>query len=160
MRLLQLSSQDNLALASALLCDLSVTVIEILCLKGKSYWALYALCRCLAKKKPVMWYSESRLYLFVEEGVYESPERALHTVFKTLVWTLIDSDQAKEGVPPAFAEHGTAHFNIYTTSLDMSRWYRLHKTTQSAVCVMNPWSKTEILKAFVHLFPFSMFNLS
>ena len=160
MRLLQLSSQDNLALASALLCDLSVTVIEILCLKGKSYWALYALCRCLAKKKPVMWYSESRLYLFVEEGVYESPERALHTVFKTLVWTFVDTDQAKEGVPPHLAEHRTKHFIIYTTSPTLSRWSRLAKTTQCAVCVMNPWNKTEISKAFVHLLPFSMFNLS
>jgi hypothetical protein len=145
---------------SALLCDLSVTVIEIHCLKGKSYWALYALRRCLAEKKPVMWYSDARLFLFVKEGVYESPERPRHSIFKTLVWTLIDTDQAKEGVPPHLSEHDTAHFIIYTTSPDWKRWGRLRKTTQSAVCVMNPWKKTEILKALAHLFPFSMFNLS
>ena len=147
-------------MASALLCDLSVTVIEILCLKGKSYWALYALRRRLAEKKPVMWYSESKLLLFVEEGVYESPERPRLDVFKTLVWTLVDSDQAKERVPPHLAEHDTPHFIIYTTSPDQSRWDRLHKTTQRAMCVMNPWNKTEILKALAYLFPFSMFNLS
>jgi hypothetical protein len=54
-----------------------------------------------------MWYSRSRLFLFVKEGVYESPERSHHTEFKTLVWTLVDADEAKEGVPSHLAEHGT-----------------------------------------------------
>ena len=155
-----MSSQDNLASVSALLCDFSVTVIEILCLKGKSYWAFYALRRRLAEKKPVMWYYASRLFLFVEEGVYESPERPRLDVFKTLVWTLVDTDEAKEGVPPHLAVHDTPHFIIYTTSPDQSRWGRLAKTTQCAACVMNPWNKTEISKAFIHLFPFSTFNSS
>jgi hypothetical protein len=145
---------------SALLCNLSVTVIEIHYLKGKSYWAFYALRRCLAEKKPVMYYFDSRLFLFVKERVYESPERARHTIFKTLVWTLVDTDPAKSGVPPHFAVHGTKHFIIYTTSLEKPRWDRLKKTTQCAVYVMNPWNKTEISKALAHLLPFSMFNLS
>ena len=147
-------------MASALLCDLFVTVIEIHCLKGKSYWALYALRRRLAEKKPVMWYSGSRLFLFVEEGVYESPERPRLDLFRTLVWTLVDSDQAKEGVPPHLAELRTKHFIIYTTSPTLDRWGRLAKTTQCAACVMNPWNKTEISKALVYLLPFSMFSLS
>lgn len=56
---------------SALLRYLTVT--EICCLKGKSYWNYYAMRRCLAEKKPVMWYRASVLFLFVEEGVYQSP---------------------------------------------------------------------------------------
>ena len=41
--------------------------------KGKSVWVYYALRRCLAESKPVIWYYCGACYLFVEEGVYRCP---------------------------------------------------------------------------------------
>src|SRR6266571_5811755 len=87
----QWSSQDNPALVSASFRDL--TAIEIYWLKGKSYWVLYALRRRLAEGKPVIWYRASTRFLFVNEGVYETPKDFLSTDLNTRVWTLVDSDE-------------------------------------------------------------------
>lgn len=103
----QLSSQDNPALVSALLRNL--TVIELYRSKGKSYWVRYALRRCLAEKKPIIWYCDSMLYLFVEEGVYLAPGKSISTELKTLVWTLVDRDESPTGVPSHLAVDDTKH---------------------------------------------------
>ncbi|KAH8994357.1 hypothetical protein EDB86DRAFT_2926188 [Lactarius hatsudake] len=116
---------------------------------GKSYWVQYALRRRLAEGKPVMWYRDSRQYLFVEEGVYEVPQYCPSTDFKTLVWTLVDADECPNGIPSYLAVHDTKHFNVFVSYPQSSRWEPLEKTTQCAVIVMNPWTKTEISQAAV-----------
>ncbi|KAH9080202.1 hypothetical protein EDB83DRAFT_2513110 [Lactarius deliciosus] len=116
---------------------------------GKSYWVQYALRRRLAEGKPVMWYRDSRQYLFVEEGVFVVPQYYASTDFKTLVWTLVDADECPSGIPSYLAVHDTKHFNIFVSYPQSSRWESLEKTTQCAVIVMNPWTRTEISQAAV-----------
>jgi hypothetical protein len=112
--------------------------------KGKSVWIYYALRRCLAEKKPIIWYREQACYLFVEEGVYEVPAGFKPSYFKTFVWTLVDSDSSKEGPPPLLIDHGTHLYVIYVTSPDKQRWSRMEKTMSRVVVVMDPWTKEEI----------------
>ena len=61
------------------LFDLTVS-IETNSLLGKSCWVIYALHRHLTEGKPVIWYHDSRWFLFVKEGVYELPVMATTTV--------------------------------------------------------------------------------
>lgn len=84
--------------------------------QGKSIWIYYALRRRLAEKKPVIWYRDHSCFLFVEEGVYEVPSGFKSSSFRVFVWTLVDSDEAAEGVPPRLITHGTRLFAIYSTS--------------------------------------------
>jgi len=114
--------------------------------KGKSVWIHYALRRRLAESKPVIWYREQTCYLFTQEGVYEAPPGHKPSFFKTFVWTLVDSDESKDGVPPQLVPHGTRHFVIYTTSPHKDRWLRLRKTVRSTLVTMNPWTRAEILQ--------------
>jgi hypothetical protein len=83
----------------------------------------------------------------VDEGVYKLPEGPLENRFKTIVWTFVDSDESKEGIPPSLVHHGTSLFVIYITSPAKERWSRLHKTVYDTIVVMNPWSKAEIFRA-------------
>ena len=111
---------------------------------GKSVWIFYALRRRLAEKKPVIWYYHKTRYLFVEEGVYEVPEK--FQAFEFFVWTLVDSDYAKGGVPEDLVMQGTRHFLIYSTSPSRDRWSHLHKTVRNVIVIMNPWKRKEILR--------------
>ncbi|KAH9172123.1 hypothetical protein EDB89DRAFT_1851565 [Lactarius sanguifluus] len=114
---------------------------------GKSYWILYALHRCLCEGKPVIWYYDSRRYLFVAEGVYELFRDFPSVDFETRVWTLVDTDEDKSGIPPYLAVQLTKHFIIYTTSPQSSRWDGLDKTTLLKVIIMNPWTRAELSQA-------------
>ncbi|KAF8630308.1 hypothetical protein AX15_003001 [Amanita polypyramis BW_CC] len=78
-------------------------------------------------RKPAIWYYRKTRYLFVEEGVYEVPDK--FNDFEVFVWTLVDSDDAKDGVPENLVMRHTCHFVIYCTSPSRDRWSRLHKTT-------------------------------
>ena len=51
----------------------------------------------------------------MEEGVYEVPDK-FHD-FEVFVWTLVDSDDAKDGVPENLVMHDTCHFVIYFSKL-------------------------------------------
>ncbi|KAH9180784.1 hypothetical protein EDB89DRAFT_1921070, partial [Lactarius sanguifluus] len=113
---------------------------------GKSYWISYALHRHLCEGKPVIWYHDSRRYLFVAEGVYDLKDTP-STRFKTRVWTLIDADEDGNGIPPHLAVRLTKHFLIFTTSPQRHRWNRLGKTKQRTVVIMNPWTRAELSKA-------------
>jgi hypothetical protein len=128
-------------------------VIEIYGLQGKSYWVFYALRRRLAEGKPVIWYRNSRRFLFVKDGVYEAPKGFQSTDLKTRVWTLVDSDEL-EGIPPELAVQQTQHLIIFTTSLEPQRWKPLEGTTVFGVFIMNPWTRKELIQAFVPLVPF------
>ncbi|KAH9065068.1 hypothetical protein EDB83DRAFT_2519688 [Lactarius deliciosus] len=114
---------------------------------GKSYWIFYALHRCLCEGKPVIWYYDSRRYLFVAEGVYELFRDFPSVGFEARVWTLVDNDEDKSGILPYIAVQFTKHFIIYTTSPQRSRWDRLDKTTLLKVIIMNPWTRAELSKA-------------
>ncbi|KAF8467514.1 hypothetical protein DFH94DRAFT_638974 [Russula ochroleuca] len=116
---------------------------------GKSVWIYYALCRCLTEKRPVVWrYRESHgdsHYMFVEEGVYDMGTQFLRDMYcENVVWTLVDADEYRDGVPPELVTHGTPFFVIYTTSPVRERWKRLHKSVFDTVVVMNPWTRSEI----------------
>ena len=112
--------------------------------KGKSVWVYYVLRRRLAERKTVIWYREGSCLLFVEEGVYRSPHNFSPSSFHKFVWTVVDSDEAKEGIPPHLVPHGTRLFMIYSTSPSKKRWKRLHKTASTIKIIMNPWTRTEI----------------
>src|SRR5258708_37156680 len=115
--------------------------------KGKSVWIYYALRRRLSEGKPVIWYRNQRRYLFVDAGVFVVPDNFPSSEFNSFIWTLVNSDAARDGVPEFLVEGGTMHFVIFTTFPRRQRWSRMHKTTSSARVIMNPWTISEILQA-------------
>ena len=127
-------------------------------LKEKSHWIHYVLCRRLAEKKPVLWYRDSRLYLFVSDGVYESPTNLSSALFRTRVWTLVDTDN-ETSFPPVLSQPGTNNLIIFATPPKKERWASLEKTTTWDVAIMNPWTRREISEALAHSLLFSMFKL-
>ena len=82
----------------------------------------------------------------MNEGVYQVPEGFGASRFRPFVWTLVDSDEAKEGVPDNLVSRGTRHFVIYCTPPRKERWSRLHNTVRVLVVIMNPWKCKEILR--------------
>jgi hypothetical protein len=83
---------------------------------------MYALCRCLAEKRPVIWKYKKELFLFVEEGTFLVPRGdVLRCAFNTVVWTLVDSEM--EGVPLAqlMYSDGMSLFIIYAAFRVMSK---------------------------------------
>jgi hypothetical protein len=83
----------------------------------------------------------------VDEGVYKLPTDWHHDDFRCIIWTLVDSDENNEGVPPRLIPHGTLLFVIYVTSPAKERWSRMNKTTRRVVVIMNPWGREEIKRA-------------
>lgn len=121
------------------------------CTIGKSVWIYYALLRRISERKAVIWLYNEVFYLFVEDGIYEMPPKFQTFNFLSIVWTLVDSDQNKDGVPPALVAHGTSLFVIYSTSPAKERWSRLDKTTHTTRLIMNPWTRKEILRVRVYI---------
>jgi hypothetical protein len=93
-RLQVLYSRDNQALVSFWQFYLPNAKFLLL-RKGKSFWIYYALRRRIAERKPVIWYHEKTCFLFVNEGVYHMPKDFLPGYFKSVIWTLVDSDGAR-----------------------------------------------------------------
>ncbi|KAH8976722.1 hypothetical protein EDB86DRAFT_3057817 [Lactarius hatsudake] len=116
---------------------------------GKSCWLTYALCQRLVEGKPVIWFSDTSRYLFVNEGVFEIPPDYNSTNFKTRIWTLIDADNCKDGIPDYLGPHRTKHLIILSSSPKSSRWQLLTKTTECSIAIMNPWTREEISQAAV-----------
>ena len=117
--------------------------------QGKSVFLLYMLRRRCAEKKPVIWYDGRDGYIFVDDGVYKMAPDFQINEFKIFVWTLVDSDQAPDGVPPDLVRNRTPLFVIYASSPNVARWKRLHKTVHSITVIMNPWTWREMLRACV-----------
>jgi len=82
----------------------------------KSVWVSYAICRCLVDRKVTIWYCDHTCYLFVREGVFEAPPNFPSSYFRTFIWTLVDSDESKEGVPSQLMTPGTRLYVTYVTS--------------------------------------------
>ena len=82
----------------------------------------------------------------MQEGVYGLPTDWEHADFRYIVWTLVDSDQSTAGVPEDLVPQGTRLFVIYVTSLAAERWSRLEKTTRPITIIMDPWSRSEIVR--------------
>ena len=140
----QLSSLPaNQELVKSFIASQTILLAQYYLHKGKSVWVYYALRRCLAESKPVIWYYCGACYLFVE-GVYRMPT---YFEIQGFVWTLVDSDSSSEGALPHLADHGTRHFIIYSTAPRRERWSRLHKTMRVTVVIMNPWTRAEIVRA-------------
>ena len=116
------------------------------------------LCRCLAEKKPVLWFRDPVLYLFVSNGVYESTNLSSRS-FRTRVWTLVDVDNNKL-FPPVLSQQGTNNLIIFATSPKKERWFSLEENTTWDVAIMNPWTRREISEALVHSCLSSMFKLT
>jgi len=112
---------------------------------GKSFWIYYALRRCLAERKPVIWYYQGVCQLFTDQGVYRVPATFPPGSFKSVVWTLVDSDESRDGIPQQLIPRSTRLFVIYVTSPAKERWSRLDKTVPyDTVIIMNPWTRKEI----------------
>jgi len=107
---------------------------------GKTVWVYYALCRCLAEKRPVIW----------RHDFWEAS-------YKTIIWTLIDSDQSSQnGFPTEFSYQDMPFYIIYCTSSASEHWSRLEKAYRLMYVVMNPWTRGEInqvKKVFGDLLP-------
>ena len=139
--------------------------LRFLCLQlntahqGKSFWIYYAARRLLAEKRTFIWFYKARYYLFVQEGVYKLPSDWEHDDFRYIMWTLVDSDQSKAGVPEVLVPQGTRLFAIYVSSPAADRWSRLHKTTRPIRIIMNPWSRRSIIRVWVYFStsPYSFF---
>jgi hypothetical protein len=104
--------------------------------------------RC-AEKKPVIWYDGKQSFIFVDDGVYKMTSDFDLNEFKIFVWTLVDSDKAKDGVPSDLVRRRTPLFVIYASSPNVHRWKRLHKTVDITTVIMNPWTWREMLRACV-----------
>ncbi len=117
--------------------------------EGKSVWVYYALCRRLVERKAVIWYRDQTHYLFLKEGVFQAPAGFPSSHFLNFIWTLVDSDESKDGVPPRLLTPGTRLYVIYVTSPRKERWSRMGKTARDVTIIMNPWGRKEINIAWV-----------
>jgi len=99
-------------------------------LKGKSFWVFYVICRRLVDRKATIWYRDHNCHLFVRESVFKAPPDFPSSYFRTFVWTLVDTDEAKEGFPSHLMTPGTRLYVTYITSPRSSRWSRMSKTTR------------------------------
>jgi len=70
----------------------------------------------LVDRKVTIWYRDHTCYLSVREGVFEAPPNFPSSYFRTFVWTLVDSDESKEGVPSQLMTPGTRLYVTYVTS--------------------------------------------
>jgi hypothetical protein len=73
-------------------------------------------------------------------------EEFLKSEYKSVIWTLIDSDQSR-GIPEDLVDHNMPFFVIFATYPAKERWSRLHKSYNEKIIVMNPWTRSEIHKA-------------
>jgi hypothetical protein len=74
----------------------------------------------------------------------------LEATYHFFVWTFIDSEKSHTSIPEAFIQDGSPFFVIYTSSPNEERWAHVHKTVSyPMVVVMNPWSRSEIHRAYV-----------
>jgi hypothetical protein len=142
----QLCSPDNRASVSPYVKVIYYSLPFIFYI-GKTVWLYYALRRCLAEKRPVIWCYRQKPYMFVEEGVYEMGKHFQEATYKIDVWTLVDSGQSPSGVPIDFVQHNMFFFVIYATPPVKERWSHLHRTVSETVVVMNPWTRGEIHRA-------------
>ncbi|KAI9442568.1 hypothetical protein H4582DRAFT_1295642 [Lactarius indigo] len=124
------------------------------------YWIAYALCRRLTEGKPVIWFRSVHRYLFVKEGVFEISEDYPAADFKTRIWTFVDADDCKKGIPEYLSPQMTKHVLILSSSPSKARWELLGKTTLCSVAIMNPWTREEISQALPRPLPPSMFGLT
>ena len=83
-------------------------------------------------------------YIFVEDGVYEMGQHFTAANYKSLVWTLVDSDESPSGVPEVLVTQNTPFFVIYASSPASEQWSRLDKTCHHMVIIMNPWTRNGI----------------
>ncbi|KAH9971185.1 hypothetical protein BGW80DRAFT_1322517 [Lactifluus volemus] len=114
---------------------------------GKSIWRYYALYRCLAAKRPVLWHYNHKCYLFAESGVFIAPEDFQLCSYRGIIWTLVDADQACQGDLPSLVCNGTRLFVIYTTSPARRHLSYWDKTVDVVHIIMDPWTREEIHKA-------------
>ena len=116
-----------------------------LCTKERAYGYIMRYVDALLKRnRSLLW--NKKYYLFVAEGVYRAPPEFGKTSFYTILWTLVDSDESKEGFPDDLIVHGTRLFVIYATSPCKKRWERMTKTVMKITLIMNPWTRKEILR--------------
>ena len=95
----------------------------------------------------MIWYRDKRCHLFVDTGVFVVPKNVDISYFKPYIWTLVDWDESRKGVPGRLVSHGTMLFVIYTTPPNLERWHRLHSTTNLTTAIMDPWTGKEMLEA-------------
>ena len=86
---------------------------------GKSKFLEYVKWRCCAEKRPFVWYDEGYRYLVAEEGVFRAPSEFLSRQFQGFVWTLVDADQDKGGVPESLVTRHTGHFILVSGPITM-----------------------------------------
>ncbi|KAN0126959.1 hypothetical protein V8E52_000599 [Russula decolorans] len=102
----------------------------------------------LDEKRPVIWAYHKIAHISVEEGVYRLGADFAEAKYKSVVWTLVDSDN---GFINDFTQHNILFFVIYATSPAAERWKHLTKTVSETVSVQfvvtNPWAQSEIHQA-------------
>lgn len=94
---------------------------------------------------PVIWRYRQGLYIFVNEGVYRLGTQYREAQYKTLIWTLLDSDRTQGDITALIDD--MPFFVIYATSPAKQCWSHLHKSFSVSVVVMNPWTRSEIHQA-------------
>ena len=141
---LVITGQPGIGELFLMLLTLCITDISDTAVSRQISLALVCLCECaVRKKKPVILYLNGTCWLFVEEGVFKQPTDFYSGYYKIVIWTLVDSVDGDDWGPPRrLISHGTRHFVLYTTLLG---WDKIHQSMRRAVCVMNPWTKAEIL---------------
>ncbi|KIM77337.1 hypothetical protein PILCRDRAFT_76949, partial [Piloderma croceum F 1598] len=112
----------------------------------------YVLRVCCAQKRPVIVYSDNTYWLFVNEDVFAQPASFCSTCYKAIIWTLVNSANvtpSKGGLLIKLVTHASRHFITYTITATPSRWAKLQQSMTHTVCVMNPWTRAEIHRAYI-----------
>ncbi|KAH9176571.1 hypothetical protein EDB89DRAFT_2065396 [Lactarius sanguifluus] len=66
---------------------------------------------------PVIWFRSTQRYLFVEEGVFVVSPDYPSTDIKARIWTLVDTDDSKDGIPDYLAPHETNYYIMFLSSV-------------------------------------------
>jgi hypothetical protein len=111
---------------------------------GKSQWIFYAVARCLAARRSVIWHRGPKTYYFTDTGVQVVDMQDIEPPPGT--WCFVDSAHATE-VPTLVCDGDEELFPIYVTSPKESRWSKLHQLRLPHMIIMNPWTLAELRKA-------------
>jgi hypothetical protein len=114
-------------------------------------WIDYALCRCLAEKRPVIWSYYRHPVMFAEGGAYcmeaQFASQFAEAEYKSVPWALVDADIFWGGIPEDIVRQNKRFFGIYVSDLPKEDWSCLQKAVPVKVVVMNPWTRSEIHQA-------------
>jgi hypothetical protein len=103
----------------------------------------YALRRRIGEQEPILLYQGQSSYLFCHAGVLDVPNDQ-RFLFNERIWIIVDSFNARNGIPEHMSTLAANLFPIYLSSPKQERWRNADQFYFTRVAIMNPWSEEEI----------------